>query len=474
MGGYISKLFYHDEHDKTLEYNSSSLILENRDTCTPQPQKKKSLIDPRSATSGITRTPIEVLSTPQKESKVISSVPKYLKRKPYLETNFDLTPQPRTLEKSLDPRSPSVDIPRTPITVESFPGDDTPKHSISNNCNKTNLFSEMHQKILGIDPRSPAVDFDRTPILKPKSLEIEKAFSQENLNINTHEIKMKPSRLSYCETTDSTNILEVNVLPDITDLNNSQKSVTEISCTSNSGNLSNNSVVTVLRNRNETSLDNSLESSSSDCPLEIETIEGKGENFEDKLIADSDKMIDNVLNMAMKGFENKISEAENKIKIWRDTMSPETEEDSEYDSESESEDHSENQSPKNELIIEYDDDVNVLGTIKKTEYNRKKITSVERKNFRKEIEIMKNVTPVKKQNNENKKSEMLKIRTPLRNRLNSNSQQQGTELKSPHLRRKVLLSSTKLQENTPPRTRKPGLKSKFNNTQWDGDSTFII
>lgn len=60
MGGYISKLFYHDEHDKTLEYNSSSLILENRDTCTPQPQKKKSLIDPRSATSGITRTPIEV------------------------------------------------------------------------------------------------------------------------------------------------------------------------------------------------------------------------------------------------------------------------------------------------------------------------------------------------------------------------------------------------------------------------------
>lgn len=267
----------------------------------------------------------------------------------------------------------------------------------------------MHQKILGIDPRSPAVDFDRTPILKPKSLEIEKAFSQENLNINTHEIKMKPSRLSYCETTDSTNILEVNVLPDITDLNNSQKSVTEISCTSNSGNLSNNSVVTVLRNRNETSLDNSLESSSSDCPLEIETIEGKGENFEDKLIADSDKMIDNVLNMAMKGFENKISEAENKIKIWRDTMSPETEEDSEYDSESESEDHSENQSPKNELIIEYDDDVNVLGTIKKTEYNRKKITSVERKNFRKEIEIMKNVTPVKKQNNENKKSEMLKV-----------------------------------------------------------------
>lgn len=55
MGGYISKLFYHEEYDHT-----SSLVLENRDTCTPQPQKKKSLIDPRSATLGITRTPIEV------------------------------------------------------------------------------------------------------------------------------------------------------------------------------------------------------------------------------------------------------------------------------------------------------------------------------------------------------------------------------------------------------------------------------
>lgn len=60
MGGYISKLFYHEEHDKTYELNSSALVLENRDTCTPQPQKKKSLIDPRSATLGITRTPIEV------------------------------------------------------------------------------------------------------------------------------------------------------------------------------------------------------------------------------------------------------------------------------------------------------------------------------------------------------------------------------------------------------------------------------
>ncbi|XP_043482280.1 cell division cycle-associated protein 3-like [Leptopilina heterotoma] len=474
MGGYISKLFYHEEHDKTYEYNTSSLVLENRDTCTPQPQKKKSLIDPRSATLGITRTPIEILNTPQKESSnVISSVPKYLKRKPYLETNFDVTPPSRTLDRCLDPRSPSVDVPRTPITVETFPDNDTPKHANPTKYNKTNLLSEMHQKMLGLDPRSPAVDFDRTPILKPKTLEMEKLCSQENLNTNENEIKLQPSRLSYCETVNSSDIIEINALPDVT-LNNSQKSANEIaetSCTSNSGALSNNSIVTVLRKRIESSLEDS--SSSSDCALDLKKIE----NFEDKLIANnSDNLINNVLDIAEKIYENKTNEVENKIKIWRDNQSPVAEEDSEYDSESES-DHLENKSPKNDLVIEYDDDVSVVGTLKRTEYNRRKSISVEKKkrNFRKEVETKKPFSPAKKQISEIKKPEVLNNRTPLRNRSNTNSQQQqGFDLKSPHLLRKVLLPSAKFQENTPPRTKKSALKSKFNNTQWDGDSTIII
>ena len=60
MGNYTSKLFYHGNHDKSKESNVSSLILENCDTCTPQPQKKNLVNDPRSATTGIIRTPIEV------------------------------------------------------------------------------------------------------------------------------------------------------------------------------------------------------------------------------------------------------------------------------------------------------------------------------------------------------------------------------------------------------------------------------
>lgn len=349
-----------------------------------------------------------------------------------METNFDVTPPSRTLDKCFDPRSPSVDVPRTPITViyfnfiflifklnnifklrlqvETFSDNDTPKHFISKHCNKTNLLSEMHQKTLGLDPRSPATDFDRTPILKPKTLEMEKISSEENLN--RHEIKIKPSRLSYCETKNSSDIIEINALPDVvTNLNNSQNSTNEVietSCTSNSG--TNNSIVTILRNKNEASLQNSItSSSSSDCSLEIENIESKSENFEAKLIADSDKIIDNVLNIAMKDFENKINEAENKIKIWRDTLSPETEEDSEYDSESESEDHTNNQSPKNDLIIEYDDDTNILGTLKKTDINKRKSILVEKKKNKKEIEIKKNFSPVKKQINEIKKPEILKV-----------------------------------------------------------------
>lgn len=47
----------------------------------------------------------------------VDVIPKHMQRKPYLETNFDATISPSTSNKYLDPRSPNIDQPRTPILV---------------------------------------------------------------------------------------------------------------------------------------------------------------------------------------------------------------------------------------------------------------------------------------------------------------------------------------------------------------------
>ena len=61
---------------------------------------------------------LQIIATKQAATeKAISAVPKYLQQKPFLETNFDFTPTALILEKCLDPRSPNVDMPRTPILV---------------------------------------------------------------------------------------------------------------------------------------------------------------------------------------------------------------------------------------------------------------------------------------------------------------------------------------------------------------------
>ncbi|XP_033211490.1 uncharacterized protein LOC117169295 [Belonocnema kinseyi] len=481
MGNFTSKLFYH-EHDKPKQFNSSSLVLENHDTCTPQPHKRKSLIDPRSATLGIVRTPIEIISSSPKETEVvISAVPKYLQRKPYLETNFDVTPTSPTLEESLDPRSPNVDMPRTPILLETLPQTDTPKFSGSHRRSKNLLLSEMRQKMLGLDPRSPAYDFDRTPILKPKSVENAKARSHENLNTSIYDTKIPSSRLSFCETTTYLDVPEVNVLPDVVaSLNNSESpsNASDSSCSSGNDTCSDNSACTVLRNLHEDSLDSSFGSSSSDSSLENPRAEKKTEDWEAKLVADSENIIDNVLLTAMKDFEVKFNEAENKIKIWRDTLSPVREANSDSVVGCVSEARTEFTSPKDEVIIEFDDgDCNLQGTIKKPDNILRKSESEEKKKKRivqKEIEGKKLFSPSKKHITEAKNLDILSNRTPLRNRSNSNSKSHGTVLKSPHLRRKAPFAMRMHQENTPPNGKKTPLKSRLNHTKWDGDSTVII
>lgn len=275
----------------------------------------------------------------------------------------------------------------------------------------------MRQKMLGLDPRSPAYDFDRTPILKPKSLENSKARSYENLNTSLYDIKMTSSRLSFCETTTYLAVPEVNVLPDIvSSLNNSEtpSNTPESSCSSSNETCSDNSACTVLRNVNEDSLDSSFGSSSSDSSLKNSMAENKTEDWEAKLVADSENIIDNVLLTAMKDFEVKFNEAENKIKIWRDTLSPVTEVNLDCVVGSVSEARTEFTSPKDEVIIEFDDgDCNLQGTIKKPENNMRKSESEEKKKKRiiqKELEGKKLFSPSKKHIIEAKNLDILSVR----------------------------------------------------------------
>ena len=304
------------------------------------------------------------------------------------------------------------------LQLETRLHSDTPKLSGSNLRSKNLLLSEMRKKMLQLDPRSPAFDFDRTPILKPKSLVNAKARSQENLITSAYDIKMPTSRLSFCETATYLDVPEVNALPDIVpSLSDSQapSSSSGSSRSSSIETISDNSAVTVLENEDEESLDNSFNSSSfdSDSDLKSPKVEDKVEDWQAKLVADSENIIDNVLITAMKDFEIKFNETENKIKIWRDTLSPVTQVDSDNDVGIESEAPMEFKSSKEEVIIEFDDgDCNLQGTIKKQEINVKESVSEEMKKkiVKKELESKKLFSPTKKQITETKNLDILTVR----------------------------------------------------------------
>lgn len=68
---------------------------------------------------------------------------------------------------------------------------------------------------MGLDPRSPAADFDRTPILKPKSLALIKARSQEAVNRRgSYESDVYKSTKSHQEINTSLNIPKIQ-LPNV-------------------------------------------------------------------------------------------------------------------------------------------------------------------------------------------------------------------------------------------------------------------
>jgi len=69
---------------------------------------------------------------------------------------------------------------------------------------------------LGLDPRSPAADFDRTPLLKPKSLALIKARSQETLHRRgSYESDIYKTTKSHQEINTSLNIPKIQLSPNV-------------------------------------------------------------------------------------------------------------------------------------------------------------------------------------------------------------------------------------------------------------------
>ncbi|CAL7938837.1 unnamed protein product [Xylocopa violacea] len=471
MGNYVNKLLsYNDEtHNNEIEkeeIKDSSAIDEvtvERDIMQTPPIIHKPLsIDPRSATSGITRTPIELDRTPIKPNKrTISAIPRYLQSKPYLETDLDkimlcMSPKksmPKEMEEPEQLQMPGVpkteDILLTPIV----------------NRNSNQLITDIEKDrydILGIDPRSPAADFDRTPILAPKSLMRLKARSQERLHRQgSYDADMYDQKFSYCEMSSQFDITEVQALPDLAtcaikslhlaDLDLDKSSDTESPCSSQS-------------TRTECA---------SDTEQELED-EDETENIP--------KQDDYYIGCLKENKEQGETCINDTITVWRDSLVLNEFQQSET---SESDDTQNVQKKvsemaKEEVIITFDDDSIVKDTLPlklvKSESNKTKIDTAEKKKKILRLQAKQKIaTDEKKVFNFNDKngSESTKIRTPLGNRSNKgqmelmliNSPQQVLRNKSNALKM--------LQENTPPH-KKYVTKSKSGGTQWDPNSTVII
>lgn len=114
MGNYVYKFFPYNHVMEREEIRDATSELKNEVTAeneimlTPPLIPKTLPIDPRSVTTGIERTPIEVVNcTPVGLTRRISAIPKHLQSKPYLETDIDkimpcLTPKKQYPSKMLE------------------------------------------------------------------------------------------------------------------------------------------------------------------------------------------------------------------------------------------------------------------------------------------------------------------------------------------------------------------------------------
>ncbi|XP_031838314.2 uncharacterized protein LOC116429467 [Nomia melanderi] len=462
MGNYINKYFFHDtetekEETKIQSPSTEEEIIEDN-FHTPVIQKTLS-IDPRSVTSGIDRTPIEVNSTPVGVNRnMMFSIPRHLQTKPYLETDLDklilLSPK-KSAPKIEDEELQYLDMENECKNMEL-----TPTVNTSMNKKKVSPIDDERYNILGLDPRSPAADFDRTPMLKPKSMNLLKARLQESLHRRgSYDTDILYPRFSYCETLSEYNIPEIQALPDLT--------MCKVK-----------PLLLVNEEDSDTLIDS--DSSSHSATNEIDCGEKQVENEnkdENKTISKPDNYNDINIKTNIKRKEVHITDSDT-IKIWRDPLILDDPTES-HSTELQTVEDKISQLSKQEVIITFDDDSIVKDTLSmklsKCEINKKRVdvTKKKKKVFKVEDNIL---ADEKKIYNCNKKSgnEPTKIRTPLGNRSNNGQIQTKLTTNSPQqaIRNKGIKPKV-LQENMSP-YKNYMAKYKLNGTEWDPDSTVII
>ena len=433
MGNYFTKFFCQNnkiEKDEGNKEASTEEATAEGDMCTPPVNHKTLPIDPRSVTSGIDRTPIEVDSTPIGfDRRAISAIPRHLRLKPYLETDLDrvmlcLTP------KKCEPRGGDT-VKLEFMNIHNLNSDMELTPTADSIIHKRGIITSIEKErlaILGLDPRSPAADFHRTPLLNPKSIERLRARSQECLyRRGSYEADVSYSRFSYCEMSSQFTVPEIQALPDLA------------ACAPESPDLGDD-----FDDRSGES-DSSMSSQSSGT----ETISGSGDS------SCSEVFVSEVAQ------PKEAPAADNDtIKVWRDSLVLE-----DNPSETESTD-------SDEIQIIHEKILEVLQEVEfQSDMNNAEVTGKRRMPVKSEIKI---VADEKKIFNSNDKigNEPAKIRTPLGNRSN-NGHVRSVLGKSPQQIRNKTIVPKMLQENTPPR-KKFSAKSKSSDIQWDPDSTVII
>ncbi|EZA53315.1 hypothetical protein DMN91_005228 [Ooceraea biroi] len=444
MGNFASKLLFYTsgtrKEDNEVEATEQQADA-NDNMCTPILSERRVLVDPRSASAGIPRTPLEINTEGSMTNKVPSAIPRYLQTKQYLETDMDVVMQPLTPKKRL---------PKLTDSGQSSDSDGM-QHYLTPNIN-----DEKHPKmltpidkerynVLGLDPRSPAADFSRTPILIPKSIAKLKARSQENLTRKgSYDTDVYNPKILYKEISvrtpqsdsDSTTVFESEA--EVTVIKNLKVKDSEEKLIS--------SEQTIAIDKEEDNVDK--QDDCEDIQQDVETMHISEDSYcEQNLQSHSDK-----------------------IKVWQDPSSEESKSGKEEKENVET--LPPHASPREDIIITFDDTSVTLPKLVKTgENKREEIAGKKKKDIGTDAKLVSNEENIFNPGNKYR-TETFKNRTPLGNRSN-NEQVQRIATKSPqHLLRNKALSSKVQQENTPPCKKHSG--NARNDTQWDPNCTIFI
>ncbi|XP_017880620.1 uncharacterized protein LOC108625203 isoform X2 [Ceratina calcarata] len=453
MGNYMDKFFPHkneinngnESEKEEIRDSVTDGIMENDCMHTPPIIQRVVPADPRSATSGITRTPIEVIYDTPVFNKRLTAVPKYLQRKPYLETDIDsimcLTPRkrsPRTL----------IETKKLQISNLEDKYNESLLKPVADNMIKKELITEIQKErydILGLDPRSPAVDFDRTPLLKPRSLERLKARSQETLQRQgSYEADQLYPSYSYCEMSSQFDVTEVQALPDLA------------SCVLKSLNLN-----TIIDKSNELESEGSSQPTRSESLLESEKRESGGREIQ---TLEADTCVDKDVQKETLE-EEKCGDDNIFIKVWRDSLVSDKSQKLETD-DVEIVQAKEPQVAEEEVII-FDKNNSAKDKlfVKPAKNDKLKVDVIGKKKRGTEALSEKKIFADKNSN-----GSTTAARTPLGNRSNAHKQMQMVRNSQQTFRSKGVKPKM-LQENTPPHIRSV-TKSKA--IQWDPNSSVII